>query len=101
MEGSLISADVLGTYAADAACEVEGVRGLVDNPLTRSRGVRVVEEEGAIAIELQLAIDAATNVPEVGRAVQERVAEFLVRMAGVRPRSVDVVIAVIRPTASV
>jgi len=96
----VISADVLAAYAADAAREVDGVHGLVENPLTRTKGVRVVEDDGsAVAVELHLAVDWGTNVPEVGRAVQDRVAEFLVRMAGVRPRSVDVVVVEIRPPA--
>jgi len=100
VEGSLISTDVLGTYAADAAREVAGVQGLVESPLSRSKGVRVVEDGGGISVELHVAVDSGTNIPEVGRAIQDRVVEFLVRMAGVRPRSVDVVVAEIRPPAS-
>ena len=39
MEGhSLISADILASYAADAALEIEGVRGLVEG--SRARGTR-------------------------------------------------------------
>jgi uncharacterized alkaline shock family protein YloU len=95
----LISADVLATYAADAAREVDGVHGLVEAPLPRHKGVRVAESEGAVTVELHLAVDWGTSVPELGRAVQERVAEYLVRMAGVRPRSVDVVVDEIRPPA--
>jgi uncharacterized alkaline shock family protein YloU len=97
MEGSLISPEVLGAYAADAAREVEGVDGLVENPLSRSKGVRVADEGGAVSVELHVALDAGANVAEVGRAIQVRVAEFLGRMAGLRPRSVDVVVAEIRP----
>jgi len=38
-----ISRDVLATYAADAAREVEGVRSLVESTLHRHKGVRVLE----------------------------------------------------------
>ena len=42
MEGrARISPDVLASYAADAAAEVAGVRGLADSPLPGRKGVRV------------------------------------------------------------
>ena len=101
MEGhSSISAEVLGSYAADAAREVEGVHGLVEGPLPRHKGVRVTESDGAVAVELHVALDWGTSVPDAGHAVQGRVAEFLARMADVRPASVDVVVAEIRPPAA-
>ncbi len=57
MEGhAVISHDVLASYAADAAREVDGVHELVDGP-RRHTGVRVTEEEGAIALELHVAVD--------------------------------------------
>ena len=101
MEGhSSISAEVLGSYAADAAREVEGVHGLVESPLARHRGVRVTDESGAVAVELHVALDWGTSIPDAGAAVQRRVAEFLARMADVRPQSIDVVVAEIRPPAT-
>ena len=101
MEGhSSISADVLGSYAADAACEVDGVHGLVESPLARHKGVRVTESDGAVAVELHVALEAGTSVPDAGAAVQRRVAEFLARMADARPASIDVVVAEIRPPAA-
>jgi len=42
---AVISHDVLASYAADAALEIEGVGDLVDGP-RRHRGVRVTEDEG-------------------------------------------------------
>jgi uncharacterized alkaline shock family protein YloU len=94
---SSISAEVLGSYAADAAREVDGVHGLGDGPLPRHKGVRVTESDGAVAVELHVALDWGTSVPDASVAVQRRVAEFLARMADVRPTSVDVVVAEIRP----
>ena len=92
MEGhASISADVLAAYAADAAREVAGVTGVVESPLHR-RGVRVAEESGAFRVELHLAVAWGVSVPEVGAAVQDRVAAYLARMADVVPAAVDVVV---------
>ena len=90
---SVISSDLLGAYAADAAREVEGVRGLVESPLHRHKGVRVVEEDGVLTLELQLILDWGAAAPEVGLEVQERVAAYLGKMAAVTPRQVEVVVA--------
>jgi uncharacterized alkaline shock family protein YloU len=94
MEGhATISTEVLGSYAADAAREVEGVRGLVESALHRQRGVRVGERDGVVSLELEVALERGANVEQVARAIQERVAAYLARMADVRPASVDVVVA--------
>ena len=87
-----ISADILASYAADAALEVPGVRSLVESPLPGRRGVRIADEDGRVRVELHLAVDWGASIPEVGRAVQERVREYLARMADVDPAAVDVVI---------
>lgn len=94
---SVISADVLGAYAADAAREVEGVAGLVESQLHRHRGVRVVEDDDVVAVELHLALVWGASAPEVCTAVQRRVASYLERMADVTPATVDVVVAEIGP----
>jgi len=88
MEGQAsISAGILGRYAADAAREVEGVRGLAGR-----RGVKVDSDDAAVRIELHLAIEWGASIPVVGQAVQARVQEFLNRMADVAPVSVDVIV---------
>src|SRR5258708_40310762 len=97
---SSFSAGVLGSLAADGGGEVEGGHGLVEGPLPRHKGVRVTESDGAVAVELHVALDCGTSVSDAGHAVQGRVAEFLARMADVRPASVDVVVAEIRPPAA-
>jgi uncharacterized alkaline shock family protein YloU len=89
---SLIAPDVLGTYAADAAQEVKGVQGLVEGGL-RHHGVKVVHADGAVNVELHLALEWGSSTPDVGRAVQASVAGYLERMADVRPQTVDVVVA--------
>ena len=87
-----ISSDILASYAADAAREVDGVRDLVESALHRHRGVRVIEEDGAVRVELHVALEWGASAPEVGREIQRRVAGYLARMASVAPESVDVVV---------
>jgi uncharacterized alkaline shock family protein YloU len=95
-----ISADILARYAADAAQEVVGVRGVTESPLPGRRGgVRVANEDGAVRVELHVAVDWGTSIPAVGRDVQVRVREYLLRMANVDPAAVDVVVDEIGPRA--
>ncbi len=70
MEGhAVISHEVLASYAADAAREVDGVQELVDGP-RRHQGVRVTEEDGALSVELHVAIALGRAAPDVATAVQ-------------------------------
>jgi uncharacterized alkaline shock family protein YloU len=92
-----ISADILARYAADAALEVAGVRGVSESPLPGRRGVRVVSDDGAVRVELHLAVDWGASIPELGRDVQARVREYLLRMAEVDPAAVDVTVDEIGP----
>jgi uncharacterized alkaline shock family protein YloU len=96
-EHAAISTDILASYAADAAREVDGVHELVESHLPRHRGVRVVDDDGRISVELHLAVDWGASIPDVGREVQRRVAEYLARMADVDPVSVDIVVDEITP----
>jgi uncharacterized alkaline shock family protein YloU len=91
-EYATISTDILARYAADAALEVDGVQGLVESHLPRHRGVRISDEDGRVTVELHVAVDWGVSIPAVGREVQRRVAEYLQRMADVRPATVDVVV---------
>jgi uncharacterized alkaline shock family protein YloU len=100
MEGQAsISADILARYAADAAQEVLGVRGVTESPLPGRRGVRVASEDGTVRVELHLAVDWGASIPKVGREVQVRVREYLLRMADVDPAAVDVFVDEIGPRA--
>jgi uncharacterized alkaline shock family protein YloU len=87
-----ISPDVLARYAADAAREVDGVRGLVADRLRRHEGVRVTHDDKAVAFEVHVSLAAGTSIPTMGREVQERVADYLERMAGSAPATVDVIV---------
>jgi uncharacterized alkaline shock family protein YloU len=92
MEGTAsVAGDVLASYAADAAREVAGVAGLVEGRLPRQGAVRIGDEHGlTVELHLQLARDAVAQ--EVGAEVQRRVSDYLERMVGKRPQTVDVVI---------
>jgi uncharacterized alkaline shock family protein YloU len=92
-----ISSDILASYAADAAREVDGVRGLVESALHRHKGVRIVDDDGRLRVELHLAVEWGVSIPEVGREVQQRVAAYLERMAKIDPEAVDVIVDEIRP----
>jgi uncharacterized alkaline shock family protein YloU len=92
-----ISSDILASYAADAACEVEGVRGLVESAIPRHKGVRISEEDGRVRVELHLAVEWGSSVADVGHEVQQRVAAYLDRMAKVSPEAVDVIIDEVGP----
>jgi uncharacterized alkaline shock family protein YloU len=87
-----ISADILARYAADAASEVEGVRGLAGR-----RGVKIEGEGGEVRVELHLELDWGASIPDVGRRVQERVSEYLGRMADIAPASVEVIVDQVGP----
>ena len=84
-----VARDVLARYAADAAREVEGVRRLVPDRLRRHEGVRVTGEDD-VAIEVHLGVEAGVSIPALGQDVQQRIAEYLERMTGTSPATVDV-----------
>jgi uncharacterized alkaline shock family protein YloU len=92
-----ISTEILARYAADAAREVEGVRGFADSPLPRRHAVRVTGADGAVRIELHLVTEWGAPIPAVGRRVQERVREYLRSMADVEPEVVHVVVDGVGP----
>jgi uncharacterized alkaline shock family protein YloU len=93
-----ISTDVLARYAGDAALEVEGVRGLVESHLPRHRPVRIsVAEDQTVSVEVHLVLEWGASFPEVGRGVQDRVGDYLARMADLRPARVEVVVGEIGP----
>jgi uncharacterized alkaline shock family protein YloU len=87
-----VSTDVLARYAADAAGEVDSVRGLVASQLHRHRGVRIAGAADAPVVELHLDVEWGAYIPDVGRSVQRRVREYLARMAAAEPAAVNIVV---------
>ena len=93
MEGQAsISTEILARYAGDAAREIAGVRDLHGR-----HAVKIEEEDGAVRIELHLEVDWDASLRDVGRGVQERVREYLLRMADVEPADVEIVVDEIGP----
>jgi uncharacterized alkaline shock family protein YloU len=93
MEGNAsVAAEVLASYAADAAREVEGVRALVEGRLPRQAAVRVEESDGRATVEVHVELARGASAQTVGSEVQRRVADYLERMAGARPGAVNVVV---------
>ncbi len=67
MEGTAsVASDVLASYAADAALEVDGVRGLVGKRMPRHGAVRIEEADGRAAVELHLELEWGASA-EAGR----------------------------------
>jgi uncharacterized alkaline shock family protein YloU len=89
-----ISAEILARYAADAAGEVDGVRRLAGR-----RGVRVDGGDGEVRVEVHVELEWGACIPDVGRTVQQRVTEYLGRMADVTPAVVDVIVDEIGPSS--
>jgi uncharacterized alkaline shock family protein YloU len=93
-----ISADVLARYAADAALEVQGVHGLVESHLPRHRPVRITTgDDGRVSVELHIVLEWGVAFSPVGSEVTARVAEYLARMADLKPARVDVVVDEVGP----
>lgn len=82
---SVISPEVIARYAGDAACEVEGVTRIVAGV---RRGIRIDGE----SIELHVAVRFGSSIPELARAVQAGVADYLEQMTDARPAAVNVVV---------
>ena len=87
----MISHEVLASYAADAALDVDGVDKTVDAG-RRHRGVRVTEDEGAVTVEIHVTLAWGAPAADVGARVQARVSEYLVRTAKLPSLTVDVVV---------
>ncbi|MGH3128111.1 MAG: Asp23/Gls24 family envelope stress response protein [Gaiellaceae bacterium] len=86
METPVISDEVLARYAGDAALEVEGVSGLARD------AAEISGAEGAVEIDVHVELAWGAAADGVARQVQERVAEYIERMANVRVGSIDVVV---------
>ncbi len=88
-EGSItLTAAALTELVAGAARGVDGVR------LRRPRrAVDVRHADGRASVTLELGASAGRPLPELARAVQERVGETLTRVTGLEVEHVDVEIA--------
>ena len=104
-----IEPDVIARVAAKASLEVSGVVTL-ENAFTdgivaalgrdgRTKGVRVVTEEGGCGFQISAVTKYGCNIPEIAWNLQEHVKKTVEKVIGVRVLRVDVLIAGIRDTA--
>ena len=87
-----ISEEVLGSIAAGAAAEVEGISGLMNVAAKKSgvKGVRlVVDEEGAV-VDVYILIRYGYAIPEVAGKIQGAVTNAVESMAGFAVKAVNV-----------
>jgi uncharacterized alkaline shock family protein YloU len=85
-EGSItVVPAALESLVLQAAQTVEGAR--VRRP---KRSVEVTHDSGRVAVSFELAVEGGVPVPELARAVQERVAEAVAVASGLEVASVDV-----------
>jgi uncharacterized alkaline shock family protein YloU len=86
MEAPVISSEVLARYAGDAAQEVEGVSGL-------ARGApEVTRSQDAADVVVRLELEWGASSEQVASRVQDRVSEYLRRVAQLEVGSVDVLV---------
>jgi uncharacterized alkaline shock family protein YloU len=98
-----VANEVVGHIAALAALQVEGVHALyhagatsIDRLVRRahaSRGVRVQMIDGALHIDIWIAMEAGGNVPAIGAEVQRQVADAIDRMLDLRVSEINVFVS--------
>jgi uncharacterized alkaline shock family protein YloU len=86
VEAPVISNEVLARYAGDAAAEVDGVSSLARD------AAEITGTHGIVDIDVHVELAWGSGAEGVARAVQQRVAEYIERMANVQVGSVDVVV---------
>jgi uncharacterized alkaline shock family protein YloU len=85
--GVTVSDATLTQIVVQAAESVGGAR--VRRP---RRGLEVQVEDGRVRVEVELAAQYGSVLPELGHAVQEQVANALRTMCGFDPAAVDIAI---------
>ena len=99
-EHPVISADVVASYAAAAAAEVEGVVRIVDGSVRRGVRVALADRTSPLTVELRLEVAWGGDAAEIGCRVQERVAEYLRRMVAAPAVKVDVTVDAVAAAAA-
>ncbi|MCR5766905.1 MAG: Asp23/Gls24 family envelope stress response protein [Lachnospiraceae bacterium] len=95
-----ISDDVVASIVGLAATEVEGVTSLAGNVTNerlarsgtknRSKGVKLIIEDGSVTTELYMNIRYGYSIPVVTSQVQERVSNAIENMSGLKVATVNV-----------
>ena len=98
-----IAEEVLAAVAAAAAMEVKGVSAMAANFGTdiaellgkknQAKGVRIQVEEDKVSVELAIMMAYGNTIPEVGKAVQEKVKTTMESVTGLEIAAVNVSVA--------
>lgn len=89
-----ISEDVVATIIQTAACEIEGVSGVVGKG-PKNPAVSLIRDEGALSVNVRIAVAENYKIIEVSEKVQEHVAESVNTMTGITVKQVNVTVAAI------
>jgi uncharacterized alkaline shock family protein YloU len=102
-----ISHAVIATYAAAAAQDVNGVRGLVGghfgglerrtDPDRAAKGVRVSSDGDDVDVELHVVTEWGASIPEIAAALERQVRSYLASMLDLEPRAVAVLVDDVAP----
>jgi uncharacterized alkaline shock family protein YloU len=97
--------EVLAVIAALAAREIRGVHSSshflqsINDMIGRknpSKGVKIVVTNETVAVEIQLAVEYGTPIPQLAWDVQENVKKSIEGMAGLQVSTVDVLIQAVK-----
>lgn len=97
-----LSKEALADLASQAAQEVSGVTGCMQNSVDTltsrikreflRHGVKVEEEEGAYRFKIHIAVCFGESIPRIAAEVQARVKEYVEATAGVSVAGVEVTV---------
>ncbi len=98
-----ISDEVIAIIAGLAATEVKGVASMAGNITNElvaklgkknlSKGVKIDVHENTLTVDLAINIDYGYSIPEVSKAVQERVKSAIETMTGLNVSEVNIRVA--------
>ncbi|MEO3828096.1 Asp23/Gls24 family envelope stress response protein [Actinomadura sp. B10D3] len=97
VEGRITIGDaVIGKIAAFAALEVEGVAALTARDEAPAAGVRVVQNEDEVTVDVAIAVDYGVVIKDVAKVVKANVARVAGMMLGARVAAVNVSVEDVR-----
>ncbi|WP_179279167.1 Asp23/Gls24 family envelope stress response protein [Actinomadura mexicana] len=90
---------VIGKIAAFAALEVEGVAGLTVRDEPAATGVRVVQNDDEVTLDVAIAVEYGLVIKDVATRVKANVARVAGMMLGTRVAAVNVSVEDVRQAA--
>jgi uncharacterized alkaline shock family protein YloU len=100
VEGRItIGNTVIGKIAAFAALEVDGVAGLTLRDEPAATGVRVVQNDDEVTLDVAIAVEYGTVIRDVATLVKANVARVAAMMLGTRVAAVNVSVEDVRQAA--